>query len=199
MEAKCNCRHCDGPIAFDTAEAGNTITCPHCQRETLLTLPPPGAPKPPAGPPAPATIPAGPRLGWIKTILYLNLAAIISIAVFTGLTWQRTRQSPDDDLADRGLAAVVPYQYTEFEYTDTHVEDGRTVHPEIKYYDLNLAKGTSTNIDGGRINDIGELLGLISYDGWELVWTDGHRYLVKRPESQHWGHNIFNIVYNPAP
>jgi hypothetical protein len=38
-EAKCNCQHCDGTIEFPLEMAGQTVTCPHCQTDTLLINP----------------------------------------------------------------------------------------------------------------------------------------------------------------
>jgi len=60
--AKCPCQNCDGHIAFDPAAAGQTITCPHCGMDTLLSRP--ADPAPPAAPvikPAPAVLPARPK------------------------------------------------------------------------------------------------------------------------------------------
>ena len=39
-ESKCNCQHCGEHIAFPNEAAGQTIECPHCKNETLLSLPP---------------------------------------------------------------------------------------------------------------------------------------------------------------
>jgi uncharacterized protein YybS (DUF2232 family) len=50
MIAKCQCQWCDGNIEFDPAEFqesgsgasqifGQTVACPHCGKETMLTLP----------------------------------------------------------------------------------------------------------------------------------------------------------------
>jgi Zn finger protein HypA/HybF involved in hydrogenase expression len=39
-EAKCDCQHCGGHIAFPSEAAGQTVECPHCKNETLLFLPP---------------------------------------------------------------------------------------------------------------------------------------------------------------
>ena len=38
-EAKCDCRHCGGHIAFPTEAAGQTVECPHCKLVTLLFIP----------------------------------------------------------------------------------------------------------------------------------------------------------------
>ena len=35
-EAKCNCQHCSGHIAFPVEMAGQTILCPHCGQKTTL-------------------------------------------------------------------------------------------------------------------------------------------------------------------
>lgn len=46
-EAKCNCQHCSGHISFPVEMAGQTLSCPHCQLETSLFIPPVAtAPKP---------------------------------------------------------------------------------------------------------------------------------------------------------
>jgi hypothetical protein len=38
--SKCNCVNCSGHIEFPEEMAGQSITCPHCQLETLLFIPP---------------------------------------------------------------------------------------------------------------------------------------------------------------
>jgi hypothetical protein len=38
-ETKCNCQHCSGHISFPVEMAGQTISCPHCQLETMLFIP----------------------------------------------------------------------------------------------------------------------------------------------------------------
>jgi hypothetical protein len=39
-EAKCNCQHCNGHIAFPAEMAGQMFECPHCKRDTQLIIPP---------------------------------------------------------------------------------------------------------------------------------------------------------------
>jgi hypothetical protein len=39
MILKCNCNVCNEHLEFDDADAGKTITCPHCQMETVLYVP----------------------------------------------------------------------------------------------------------------------------------------------------------------
>lgn len=39
-ESKCECQHCGEHIAFPSEAAGETVECPHCKNETLLSLPP---------------------------------------------------------------------------------------------------------------------------------------------------------------
>jgi len=36
----CRCQHCDGHIEFDASQAGESVTCPHCNAETTLYVPP---------------------------------------------------------------------------------------------------------------------------------------------------------------
>jgi predicted RNA-binding Zn-ribbon protein involved in translation (DUF1610 family) len=38
-EAKCNCQRCGQGIEFPIVMAGQDATCPHCGRETTLTIP----------------------------------------------------------------------------------------------------------------------------------------------------------------
>ena len=38
-ESKCDCQHCGGHLAFPSEAAGQTVECPHCKTETLLSLP----------------------------------------------------------------------------------------------------------------------------------------------------------------
>ena len=38
-EAKCNCQRCGEHIEFPMVMAGQNVACPHCGRETTLTIP----------------------------------------------------------------------------------------------------------------------------------------------------------------
>lgn len=38
-ESKCDCQHCGEHIAFPSEAAGQTVECPHCKCETLLSAP----------------------------------------------------------------------------------------------------------------------------------------------------------------
>jgi hypothetical protein len=40
MIAKTSCQHCGEHIAFPIEGAGQTVECPHCKRETILSIPP---------------------------------------------------------------------------------------------------------------------------------------------------------------
>jgi predicted RNA-binding Zn-ribbon protein involved in translation (DUF1610 family) len=61
MIAKCSCDHCGGNIEFVTEEflSGSSITCPHCGRETILSVSPRKSPvsPPPKLPPPKSAIP----------------------------------------------------------------------------------------------------------------------------------------------
>jgi DNA-directed RNA polymerase subunit RPC12/RpoP len=39
-EAKCDCQHCGGHIAFASEQTGQNVVCPHCGKETLMDIPP---------------------------------------------------------------------------------------------------------------------------------------------------------------
>jgi Zn finger protein HypA/HybF involved in hydrogenase expression len=38
-QASCLCHLCNGQITFESSRAGETVTCPHCNSETLLFIP----------------------------------------------------------------------------------------------------------------------------------------------------------------
>ena len=42
MTVKCNCQHCNGHIGFESVgfQPGTRVTCPHCDMETPLFIPP---------------------------------------------------------------------------------------------------------------------------------------------------------------
>lgn len=52
----CSCEHCDGNIEFDASDFGEgetrTVECPHCQTETMISVP--TSPTPPPILPSPA-------------------------------------------------------------------------------------------------------------------------------------------------
>jgi hypothetical protein len=39
MIAKCPCQHCGNPVEFEAEQSGTIATCPHCGKETLLSMP----------------------------------------------------------------------------------------------------------------------------------------------------------------
>jgi len=34
----CKCQHCDGKLEFETHNAGLTVPCPHCKKDTVLNV-----------------------------------------------------------------------------------------------------------------------------------------------------------------
>ena len=75
-EAKCNCQHCNGHIAFPPEMAGQSIACPHCQLETPLFMPP--APVPPKQPK-----PRGARLNAAKlAMVLLPVSCLVGVVLF---------------------------------------------------------------------------------------------------------------------
>ncbi len=50
MSKKCECKHCAVHIEFEEENLGQTVPCPNCGKDVVLTIPKPKAPVPP--PPA---------------------------------------------------------------------------------------------------------------------------------------------------
>ena len=79
-EAKCNCQHCNGHIAFPAEMAGQMFECPHCKLETLLFIPL-------TDKPAPQSAPSKKRISailWIfgGALLMLPILFFIGYALF---------------------------------------------------------------------------------------------------------------------
>ena len=49
----CKCQNCPGELRFDDADAGQTVTCPHCQMDTVLFAPVAAEPLTPDAEPPP--------------------------------------------------------------------------------------------------------------------------------------------------
>jgi hypothetical protein len=70
---KCACAHCGGRIEFPAELVGQSCDCPHCQRQTELTLPPP---------PELETEHTSPRSGaWIVAGVVILLIGVVGSAV----------------------------------------------------------------------------------------------------------------------
>jgi len=74
----CPCQHCGGGIEFDAAQAGETVGCPHCGVDTVLTTPADAAP-PPLQPQLPPPEPPKPQPVW-----HGSEASLVDIQLISG-------------------------------------------------------------------------------------------------------------------
>lgn len=65
-EAKCSCQRCGQNIEFPVVMSGQDATCPHCGRETTLTVPKPSVRK--AAPDYPPVVPTTEKPVELSTI-----------------------------------------------------------------------------------------------------------------------------------
>jgi ribosomal protein S27E len=70
---KCKCQHCDGHIAFDASNAGETVACPHCGLETIIF--------------APATQPTTISSQDVKKWKRYILPAAVVLVIFSAAAW----------------------------------------------------------------------------------------------------------------
>ncbi len=94
---KCNCHHCSTHLEFNSANAGQVITCPTCGKETTLYIPtPPPTPAPKAGTPA-TPPPKKSKLGRLalKTVL-IFMAFFVVLAVIINLIGEPDPFSEDN-------------------------------------------------------------------------------------------------------
>ena len=202
MIAKCPCEHCGVNIEFATEEflSGSSVPCPTCGKETLLSVshqakPAPKPAAPVVAPPKnfiPDKKPVAPVSERVSTtaltaLLFLNLAATIAAGVIIFLIWQRQSAAPLKARYD-----VKEFTYTSYthksEYSDKRY---KTVLVQTRYnHDLNNWKGTDSEPEDAF--DAVGVLDRLGGDGWQLVWSDGTRYIVQRPQGD-WYHDSFRV------
>jgi len=81
---KCACEHCAGKIEYPAEAVGLSTTCPHCGKETDLTLPPPVVDETEGG---------RRRIVWLGIAVAILLIGVIAVAAAFMLL---------DNLAQRG-------------------------------------------------------------------------------------------------
>jgi hypothetical protein len=87
---------------------------------------------------------------------------------------------------------------TEWEYQQFTFLGNRTEY-DVKWFDYVLIERWNGQhapylTDSNRVYSAGSLLDLIGYQGWELAWTDGKNYIVKRH-----GQGRDNFIVGTAP
>lgn len=87
---KCQCQHCGGRIEFPAQYAGQTIPCPHCQRETKLA-----AAVPVAVAPAPAVAPST-RARAFKAVA-ITVAGVLPVVIAGAAFWMVRKQMAERD------------------------------------------------------------------------------------------------------
>jgi hypothetical protein len=125
----------------------------------------------------------------VSTISQIIIAlASAACAVLIYLIWQRPVPQPPT------------WDVSEFEFTGAHHDDD---FDKTKTYNAVLILSSSHFINGEiQIKQDGEepaygadqVLDRLGSDGWELAWSDGQRYIVKRPQGK-WRHDFFEVEY----
>lgn len=195
MIAKCSCQHCGGGIEFDADgfQADTRIECPHCKLDTILFLQPTQQkPEPPKNftdarkpEPAPKVSPQRHDSNRLQTFFtFLNFTATTTAAFFLFLVLHQQK-------------TPVEWKYEEFQYghSDSYMA--------ITYYDSEPTTSDPFNLvksDPRRVISADETLSVLGRDGWQLAWTDGTRYLMKRSQGK-WAHHSFSVfsVGNSKP
>lgn len=193
MNAKCNCNNCSQPIEFPAEMAGKTVECPNCKLETILFIPPPPNPEPtkktepgkmlpasskPEPPPHTQSSHSNPPFFQIL-FQFITASAAVVCAI---LIYQATHR-PELETAQPS------WEYSEFEYASSARE------MSITYYDWKPTPSDQLNqikSEPRRVISADETLSVLGRDGWQLAWTDGNRYLMKRPEGN-WRHTSFSV------
>ncbi|MDE2098215.1 MAG: hypothetical protein KGL39_13250 [Patescibacteria group bacterium] len=91
------------------------------------------------------------------------------------------------------------WQYNEFEF---HAPDFKTLQGEslwCYYCEIEmLPEGGRQVINSNLTSSVGEVLNLAGAHGWELVWSDGENYIVKRPADV-WTNGDFSVLETEIP
>jgi hypothetical protein len=196
MDAKCKCQNCSQPISFPAEGAGTTIPCPHCGLDTILFIPPPPKPETPKNfisDKKPETKiskqPQSVSSTALTALLFLNLAATIAGGAFVFLIWQRQQQPPVPVRWD-----VSEFTFTGYSHKDDYDEKIRW-HAMLTFSHIDVGNGFKVIQDRSEdATSADTILDRLGDDGWELAWSDGTRYIVKRPQGK-WLHEFFDVNY----
>jgi hypothetical protein len=189
MIAKCECRNCSQPIEFPEEMTGQIIECPNCKLETVLSIQPPSNPTRPKKP-EPATVspsaakaePKTPQKIYISKPpffqIFFQLITASAAVVCAVFIYQATHQPQLE-------TAQASWEYSEFEFPSS------SRGMSITYYEFDQ-KLNETKSDPRPVIAADETLSVLGRDGWQLAWTDGDHYLVKRQEGN-WKHSSFSV------
>lgn len=82
--SKCACQMCNAHLEFETARAGETATCPHCNLDTILFIP-----RTNPGKPRPDFIPASRALPK-RVKVYIAIGTLLAIIGALAFKYQQT-------------------------------------------------------------------------------------------------------------
>ncbi len=175
---KCQCEHCHGRIEFPAQYANQTIPCPHCKKETRLTIAPvtPAIPEPPtpvALNPAPFAVePAVPARSNQKGLLIAGIA-VVAIVILAVLGLVATKKSHEQ--AAKALQ-VVSWKMEPAEYRSYYLVGTVTNTSDQKI--------TGVNVEFNLLDNSGETVGTAS-DHAESVEAHGNwKFKVITPSTQ---------------
>ncbi len=91
-------------------------------------------------------------------------------------------------------SAMVRYEFNQFDFHESQRADWDSNTWMYCY----LLEYTRTNgpqlVASNRVYDAGSVMDYLGRDGWDLAWTDGHRFLVKRPLPGDYGNPDYFMV-----
>lgn len=220
-EIICNCNFCNDPFQFKDAEFipvfvngkiewGQEIECPCCQVKTRIYRQYQGPP-PKLSPKIKAPI----RLGnyMMGGVILFLVFGIIGVAMAWSVHLKEQRQEGEKNFQDLASGKPIPkviskepnpypaWEYVSFEYNGIEKDTATG-----KYLNLYMVYDDSQPDDlGGQNNpllcgDAIEVLKWSGRDGWELAWTDGTHYILKRPKpadsmkASAWRHDGFEVI-----
>ena len=192
MIVKTSCQHCGIHIEFDAESANLFVPCPSCTKQTQLLLPSQTAhskPPPKASAPTPATNDPQPvsriRRGWFSICLQaITTAAVVFMAVLFWLHEQAANQKPG-------------WQYDAFEYQESPGTDneGHRYRNMLVFMDHGKSAVDLVAQEPQEEPSADAILNRLANDGWELAWTDGAHFIVKRQNGA-WRHPYFYVCRN---
>jgi hypothetical protein len=195
MITKTSCQHCGVHIEFEMENAGETVPCPSCGKQTRLLLPSkPADSELPAKPsvPSPSTKEPQPIAAIRRDWFPIGLQAITTAAVvFIAIMFWRHEQRPgleyntflfDGDITVSMGADRMHLMLAFEDHKPAITGDGHEI--------IFQASQTKPVMVAG-LSDILERLGA---DGWSFVSCDNKNYLVSRPKGK-WQHEWFSVSF----
>ena len=193
----CPCQHCDGNIEFSSEnfQRGMKHDCPHCGMETTLFIPNRMRAKPDwtdAGNLKLKTAGGGGNrlLPILCSLAVLFLAANCTISF---LALKRSYAAPKPNT----------WRYDEFTFDPERDKPWLDINDKDGWHRHRLTvtfTATPRNLEISRLEayTAGHILYYIGRRGWELAWTDGRRYIVRRADGK-WDCDSFSITYKLDP